>query len=181
VNIPGTLVGISHSGAIIYTTGQHWINNGRSLAGYWLDAAAYDGVQAALIDSLNLDRARGDLVVRPDGALLLVRSLANAPPAQFETWRLSEATGRFARLGVKPLLALPPDWVAIGALVAVKIGERVELYDATNPASITDVGAGALPHCLSADLDRSDGTIARGVWLPLGEYGVGVVKPGAGP
>ena len=53
VNIPGMLEGISHGGSVIYTKGMHYdeetlVTNNRE----WLDALAYDGVAAHLMDSL---------------------------------------------------------------------------------------------------------------------------------
>src|SRR5205823_4466060 len=54
VNIPGTLNGISHQGAVLYTVGTHWTTNQVMAWTQFLDASAYDGVSAHLIDSLAL-------------------------------------------------------------------------------------------------------------------------------
>jgi len=53
VNIPGSLMGISHGGNVIFTKGMHYdqetlVTNNRE----WLDALAYDGVAAHLMDSI---------------------------------------------------------------------------------------------------------------------------------
>src|SRR6185295_158203 len=52
VNIPGTLAGLSHGGAVLYTTGTHWTTNAETAWNEYLDASAYDGVSAHLVDSL---------------------------------------------------------------------------------------------------------------------------------
>ena len=54
VNIPGTLEGISHQGSVLYTIGTHWTTNQATAWTQFLDASAYDGVAAHLIDSLAL-------------------------------------------------------------------------------------------------------------------------------
>jgi len=53
VNIPGSLAGVSHGGDVIFTKGMHYdeetlVTNNRE----WLDALAYDGVAAHLMDSI---------------------------------------------------------------------------------------------------------------------------------
>src|SRR5439155_8235965 len=54
VNIPGALNGISHQGALLYTVGTHWTTNWSYSYTEYLDALAYDGVSAHLVDSLPL-------------------------------------------------------------------------------------------------------------------------------
>ncbi len=72
VNIPGALEGISHGGNILYTKGMHYdeetlVTNNRE----WLDALAYDGVAAHLMDSIAYSEQWPHLAeITPDGYVI---------------------------------------------------------------------------------------------------------------
>ena len=51
VAIPGSLIGTSHGGALLYTNGSHW-DEERKWDGNWFDASSYDGLEAHLVDSI---------------------------------------------------------------------------------------------------------------------------------
>ena len=51
VGLPGSLIGTSHGGALLYTYGTHWTED-RKWDGNWFDASSYDGLEAHLVDSV---------------------------------------------------------------------------------------------------------------------------------
>ena len=51
VALPGSLIGTSHGGALLYTYGTHWTED-RKWDGNWFDASSYDGLEAHLVDSV---------------------------------------------------------------------------------------------------------------------------------
>jgi hypothetical protein len=59
------------------------------------------------------------------------------------------------------------------AMLAVQHTDNsVTLFDATDGAALRRVGGSQPGGCLWFDLTRADGALGRGLWLPLGSYGV---------
>jgi alpha-tubulin suppressor-like RCC1 family protein len=176
VNIPGQLHGVAYQGALLYTMGCHWTTNGVTDNTEWLDASAYDGVTAALVDSLALPKAQPrPLLVQ--GTHLFIGHPANSTNLlpSMETWTLDE-TGRFRRLAALSLKSAASSLRCFGALLAFQSGDGLfALYDATDPAQLRAIGAGELSGCLGSDLNCADGGLSHGLWLPLGDYGLGAI------
>jgi hypothetical protein len=63
-------------------------------------------------------------------------------------------------------------------LAAQEADNSVALFDDSNPGALLRVGRGTQSGCLSFDLNQADSTVARGLWIPLGVYGVEQVHPG---
>lgn len=194
VNIPGTLAGLSHDGAVLYTTGTHWTTNTATAWTEYLDASAYDGVSAHLIDSLALPATWPRPLLVSGANIFLGR--ANNPgygpiigpvipladgtgsgaagdtlPA-LETWYLSDA-GKFQRSGSVTLTTSASTLAVFGTLLAVQQNDSsVTLFDASDGAALRRVGGSQPGGCLWFDLNRADGALGRGLWLPLGSYGV---------
>jgi hypothetical protein len=181
VNIPGRLTGISRQGAVLYTVGTHWTTNTSTAWIEYLDASAYDGVSVHLIDSLPLPESwPHPTLVLPDGTSLLVRgdyavAPGEVPPWVLESWQLSDA-GKFTRVGSARLPGPVSLLANYGALLAAQQTDNgLVLVDLTDPSALTQVGAGRPAGCTWYDLSRADGALARGLWIPLGAYGVGQV------
>nr|HVY69965.1 hypothetical protein [Verrucomicrobiae bacterium] len=182
VNIPGALQGISADGSLIYTSGNHWDPvKFESDGTEWLDASAYDGVSAHLVDSVNLPASwPHPLVVAGDYVYVgqvADQSQTDQPPALL-VWTLSSA-GKWTP--IKP--PVPLDGVAqslrvLGNLLAVQTSSaNVELLDITTPTAVKSIGGGIPGGCLWFDLASADGSLANGLWLPLGAYGVAHIAP----
>jgi hypothetical protein len=197
VNIPGALAGLSHNGAVLYTTGTHWTTNSATMWAEYLDASAYDGVSAHLIDSLVLPATWprpllvsgtdifigrsagsspypviGPVVPLAEPAGLTGSGAVNEVPSALETWYLSSA-GKFQRSGNVTLSTPASALAGFGALLAVQHTDNsVTLFDASNGAALRPVGNGRPGGCLWFDLQHADGAVGRGLWLPLGSYGV---------
>jgi hypothetical protein len=180
VNIPGRLQGVAYDGALLYTIGPHWTTNWSSYWNEFLDASAYDGVTAHLVDSLPLTNAwpRPVLVVETNvfiGHSGYNNGTTNVGPHSLESWSLSSA-GRFTQLG-SVALTLPATTLADfpGLLAAQDTDSTVLLFDSANPAALHPVGQSKRSGCLWFDLKQADGDSRRGLWLPLGAYGVATI------
>ena len=173
VNLPGLLKGLAYSGALLYTVGYHW-TNGTTDYQEWLDALAYDGVSAALVDSLALSKSATHPALIQDGTVILGNpSGTDTAVSAVEAWRLS-AAGKLERAGMLKRPAPVNAFAAFGHLLAVQSGTGAyELIDMTDPAQMQLIGAGQPGVCWYDDLRHADGALARGIWLPLGDYGVG--------
>lgn len=181
VNIPGSLVGLSHGGEVLYTRGVHWTSTGTSDWQEYLDASAYDGVKAHRIDSLPIpSTASRALLVSGTNVFIsrygtLPGGIGGASDAALDTWFLSQE-GKFTRsasLKVRTSVNALAEFE--GLLVTQFSDNALTLYDATDGTALRSVGEGAAGSCLWYDLTKADGALGRGLWLPLGAYGVATV------
>ena len=177
LSIPGTLQGISHQGALLYTIGFHCTSTNYYEGYEALDASAYDGVAAHWVDTLSLSNVyphpalvsgtnvflgRGQYYYGGDGTL---------PPA-LETWTLSSA-GKFTKLGSVRLPAAALELVSFPGLLAAQVDwSRVKIFDRADAAALRQVGDGPTAGCLYFNLRHADAAPARALWLPLDSYGV---------
>jgi hypothetical protein len=175
VNIPGALQGISHHGALLYTSGPHWDATGNTDWMDYLDVSAYDGVSAALVTSLKLPGTWPRPLLVQDGTVWLGDGTSN----ELEAWAMNEAGQLIQRSAVK--LSLPAQSLAaFGGLLAVQLNQRVELY-AANPAAPTLLAGGTPAGCVWPDLTRAAGSPTQGLWAPLQDYGVFSLPLGVKP
>ena len=56
-------------------------------------------------------------------------------------------------------------------VLAMRRGGRLSFYDARKPSALRELGSSNTCYWWSG-LDKADGSIERGVWLPLGSMGV---------
>jgi hypothetical protein len=173
VNIPGALQGLSHNGALLYTVGVQ----GASTNGYGgegaLQASAYDGVSAYLVDSVSLSNTAPHPVLVTGATVFLGRAsgMTNSVPPKVETWTLSSA-GKFTNLGSVILPGAASDLVSFPGLLTVSMdGIRVMVFDDSDPAALRQIGEGPTMVCLQFNLRDGDAR-ARELWLPLDDYGV---------
>jgi hypothetical protein len=174
VNIPGALRGLAKNGALLYTVGAHW--DAKTFTtdwSEWLDASAYDGVSASLVDSLALSASWPHPVLVDGNTIFIGRPPENdQAKALLGVWTLSDS-GKFVSLAPAVTLSLPAQNFAIfGDLLAVQLNEGIQLFDKSHPSSLISLGQEAFQSCLGYTLDTADGAVNRGLWLPLGDYGV---------
>lgn len=164
VNIPGSLLGIDRAGEIVYARGSDF--NGNEA----LSAASYDGVQAHLIDSLDL---KGNWP-RPsfaNGAVLYLGVPGtNNIGGQLESWKLG-AAGKFERVFAVDVKEPVQEIDLFGGLLVTQAG-LLSLYDARAPERPVLIGAGQPNACYGVQLGAADGSVQRGLWAPMGWYGV---------
>ncbi len=182
-SIPGTLIGTSHSGALLYTQGSHW-NEEHNWDGNWLDASSYDGLEAYLVDSIEQPRYWPQSYrVTDDGTLYLTFSeLEEVEPTEggqeqhiwayyMQSFALDE-TAKFALLDEIELETGIQQLADIGGRLVGQDNQRtLYLFDTMNPASLYVAGQGELDGCLWFNLNGAAGDIESGLWLPLGNYG----------
>lgn len=171
VSLPGALCGISHGGALLFTTATRHTGQTIRTSGDWLDASAYDGVAAHLVDSLPLTNGYSSPVLVHEGAAYVARAASgtNLPP-QLEAWILPE--GKFTRASAARLEQAAQVLGLFGNLLAAQGGEDVQLFDVSIPTVLAPLANSTAPGCAGFDLGAADGSVQKGLWLPLGEMGV---------
>jgi hypothetical protein len=176
--LPGQLTGLSHDGAVVYARSYHVAANGtRDYSVEWMDACAYDGVSAAVIDSLALSK-EWPRPVLVQGNYLLIGSADSTTNQlnRLETWALSDL-GRFTRLSAFSQKSAANVFAVFGNLLAVQNNDSsYELLDMTNPLKLVLVGQSTAGSCWYGSLTYADGLLDRGLWIPLGDYGVTKVE-----
>ncbi len=168
VSIPSQLVGISNAtadGAVLYTEGAHSQNT--AIYQQFLDASAYDGVSASLIDSVTLPDWSAPVVV--SGSTVFIGHSTTDSTGTLDSWSLG-STGKFIQLGTASLAQAPTQLCPVGNLLVAQAGTLTQLFDVSSPARLTLLDTADALYNLSLDL--SDGDPLRGVWIPLGDYGV---------
>jgi hypothetical protein len=181
VNLPGQLIGLAQSGALLFTAGPHWDDKWQTDWIEYVDACAYDGVSASLVASLkqSADWPRARAVA--DGMVFLAsKSPAPATSGLIEAWRLGEA-GAFTRRGEIALSSPASDLKALGTLLVAQTDRGLQVVDTANPAAMTIVGRGQSAGCTWPDLSLAVGESGSGVWVPLGAYGLLAVPLTAAP
>lgn len=182
VNIPNPLAGVADSGALLFSVGSHWSEDPNAYWLEYLDASAYDGVGAHLVDSLPLPAAWPHPVLVMNTEVLLANPGNNDPAntvvPTLETWTLP-GTGKFTRLGSLRLASTLSDLDAFpGMIASMDLEGNVELFDATDLSALRLVGTGRGPLCWWwPDLGHADGNLSAGLWIPLNAYGVTHVTP----
>ena len=179
VNIPGQLNGISHDGSLLYTVGTHWDENEATDWTEHLDASAYDGVAAHLVDSIPLGNWPHPVLVS-DSTVFVGHSGypstgTNVGPHTLETWTLLE-TGKFTKIGSVTLPTPAASLAQFPGMLASQSDEsRVLLFDNSNPGALREIGQNSFMGCVWFSLEHADGNRERGLFLPLGTYGIGTV------
>jgi len=172
VNIPGALEGVSHQGALLYTLARRPATETRNEWKQWLDATAYDGVEAHLVDSLALPAQAPSPVLVRDATIFVGRPAPNTNSTpQLEAWSLADA-GKFAKLCGRTLNSPAQNLAAFGDMLATQGSQELELFSAGNPSRLSLISGGGPAGCVGYNLENADGAASRGLWLPLGIYGV---------
>ena len=182
-SIPGTLIGTSHGGALLYTQGAHWTEE-HKWDGNWLDASSYDGLEAYLVDSVEQPRNWPQAYkVTGDGTLYMtfsdtekVEATEDGGERHVTTYYMQslalDETAKFALLDEIELETGIQQLADIGGRLVGQDNQRtLYLFDTAKPASLSVAGQGGLDGCLWFNLGNVAGDIKSGLWLPLGNYG----------
>jgi hypothetical protein len=175
VNIPGRLIGVSNGGARLYTFGCRYEVDGAPLVSRALHVSTFDGTAASFVDQLPLADYGDSYALDGDTVLLGVRGVV-ASPSRIQAWQLDGA-GRFQLLSETATGDASSLYVIRGLLVGGGSGSR-QLYDVTDAANVRDLGAfpQITQYWYGSDLRKADGSPSRGLWEPLGNYGVNFVE-----
>ena len=183
VAIPGSLIGTSHGGALLYTNGSHW-DEERKWDGNWFDASSYDGLEAHLVDSIEQPNSWPQShVVKSDGTLFLSFTertkvlkedgvvLRYDTQTYLQSFALDE-NGKFTLLNeIEPEKDIQQLKLIGGNLLGLDNRRGVTLFDTSDPASLRVAGQAGLEGCLWFNLENAVDNNGGGIWLPLGQYG----------
>ena len=183
VAIPGSLIGTSHGGALLYTIGSHWTEE-RKWDGNWFDASSYDGLEAHLVDSIELPTSWPQShVLKNDGAFLLSFTertkvleedggvLRYDTQPYLQSFALDE-NGKFTLLDeIEPEQDIQELSLIGGNLIGMDNLMGITLFDTSNPASLRVAGQAGIEGCLWFNLENAVDNGGDGIWLPLGQYG----------
>ena len=183
VAIPGSLIGTSHGGALLYTNGSHW-DEERKWDGNWFDASSYDGLEAHLVDSIEQPNSWPQShVVKSDGTLFLSFTertkvlkedggvLRYDTQPYLQSFALDE-NGKFTLLDeIEPEKDIQQLKLIGGNLVGMDNRRGVTLFDTTDPDALRVAGKAKLEGCLWFNLENTVDNNGGGIWLPLGQYG----------
>jgi hypothetical protein len=182
-SIPGTLIGTSHDGALLYTQGSHWMDD-HKWDGNWIDASSYDGLEAHLVDSVeqpqNWPQAH---IVTDEGILYMTFSeTEKGEPTEggesnyittyyMQSLTLDE-TAKFTLLDEIELEIGIQQLTEIGGHLFGQDNQRTLYLFDTLTASSLSVSARVTPKsCLWFNLGNVTGSIESEIWVPLGQYG----------
>lgn len=171
-SLPGRLNGLSHNGEMLYSVGSRfdpvkWTTDSNE----WLAASAYDGVAAHLVDFLALPQTwPHPLLIQGTYALLARPAESTDGKHVLETWTLS-GSGQFVRVGATQLGSPAQNLAILGNLLAVQGSGEVSLYNASQPAALSLLRKQEVSACLWFDLTFATGSLEKGLWLPLSDFG----------
>jgi hypothetical protein len=193
VNLPGELRALGQDGSLLYTVGPllNPADGSRDGTGCALHVSGFDGAAAHLLDQLPLPSVAQPFLVSGD-ALLVLRpqppqlwawdqvtnrytSGSNPAHTSLDTYSLGD-DGKFS----KPRSLTLDHELSLGqvhTLGVLRSNDRtIRLLDLANPLNPTDLGVYFVEGNGGSSLSNADGDAQRGLWLPLGQYGVDVIS-----
>lgn len=173
--VSGELLGLSHGGQLVYTR-----LNGSPALGQTaatperIQALAYDGLSASLVDSLEAGGPTGAaaVLVRDNGQVLVSRAaLTDADAARIEAWAVTGA-GRFAQQGSLAAGSPVASFHDFGDVVLATTGSSFLFLSAGGPETLSQTGFAERPCSLWSDFNTADASADTGLWLARGTYGL---------
>jgi hypothetical protein len=175
VNVPGTLLGVSHGGNMVYTTGPHYNAQGVSDYRQYVDAGAYDGTQFHLVASLLLPEQAQQPLVHQGGVFYLEGKYeATQSSTALLGWRLDDQ-GKWQEWGRLQFSGYPEKLVSLGAWLGVQSQGQISVVEAANVLRL--VAQSRVQGCFSPMVEYADGHLQTGWFVPLEAYGVLRVLP----
>ena len=181
VNIPGTLVGLGRDGTLLYTLAPHWDEEtGKTDWVPWLDASAYDGVAAHLVDSVRLSR-HWQHPVRVEDDLVHIgipggNSRGEPDTDHLALYRVTDRA-RWEKRAEVPLPREARSLHLLGDLLLAQVQEDVWFFDRSQPESLRFLGVGRPPGCFGLSLEHADASADGGILVPGGDYGISRLVP----
>jgi len=170
-NLPGTLIGIGHNGELLYTRGYNIKPFDTSAADELLSALSYDGVEAHLITSMGLGQDWPKPTTANGGYIYLgVAPSSTDKNSYLQVWTLNDS-GKLEVVNRHVLDSPAQQFKLVKDILAVQ-ANNILLMDARTPAAPALIGARQATTCYGVLLDGADGDVTRGLWVPVGWYGV---------
>lgn len=177
VNVPGTVIGVAANGELIHTRGYDgdpFTYSGEES----ISALSYDGVAAHLVATLKLDTRWPKPAISDEGYVYLGSPATTNEAPTLQVWTVSAAK-KFEQVETVTLSSAAQQLKQIDDLLVVQ-SSTIDLFNATDPADLVRIGSAPNDVCYGLMLDGADGEVTRGLWLPVGWYGVIHVPVGTG-
>jgi len=154
-------------GAVLITNSERVVK-GSAPIGRTLEASAYDGVDAYLLDRF-ATTARYGGADAADGTAVFLADAAS-PPGVIAIGYVPQ-TGRLARVG-RWNTATPDTLRAVNGYLLAATSGGLSLARIGAAGQLTELGTIQTPTNLSLRLDAAVITPNEGIWVPAGEHGV---------
>lgn len=175
VNIPGQLRGVELDGALLYTLGPRFDEQGQSDWRPWFSACAFDGVRASLIAGQPLPEDAWMAPVQTADGWAVVSWDYEDQRGSLELWRLS-GEGRFVHVA-KTVLDRPVGEISRrGEWLLLRAGQAVDVYQ-TAGGRLEERSRLSVAGCVGFELDRLAGKGPEFFWVPAGDYGLLELEP----
>ncbi len=178
INIPGKLIGLLRGATLLYTAGPAYDAENKPKDGRAIHVSGFDGTAAHFGDQIALTNDYDPYAL--DGETVLIGSQpawseTTPPTGHLQAWQLG-GDGKFQLAG-EIAATTTYTLTALHGLLISGYGDGQHLYDVSDPTHIVD--RGDFPTVgWSGSLTHADGNAARGLWEPLGEFGVSFVEFG---
>ena len=171
--VPGALEGLAYGGALLTMTAWK-TDSGDGGRVAWLDAGAYDGVSVRLLDSIRIaDERRSETyaVGTQGGVVYLARGGWGTDANRFvESWRIGDS-GKWSRLNRVDLSLVPEELRVFGDTMITRGGGALSAFPLSRDGGLSVELPSSIPGCFSGELQAGDGDSARGIWIPMWDYG----------
>jgi hypothetical protein len=188
ISLSGTLQGISHDGSVLITQGVHY--DSETLATdhrEWLDALAYDGVGAHLVDSIPFSDqwphiatvTRDGLVIAGQVRLDESTSQANPIPELYtiSNWMVNQS-GKFEQVGdVWSLPFAAYEFHLTGDSLLLRQGQDVWKFDLSSDGSMALTSLYQPFGCYGFNLPGTLIDDENHLWIPAFDYGADRLSP----
>lgn len=173
VELPGRLAGTALEGQLLFTTDDRTTGTTNVIVETVAHALAYDGVSAFLMDTLplaNLSQGESALTLSHDERLLVARGTYSGGEAgEVDAWSVGD-DGKFVRTARLTLPARPSEFHSRGPLGLVRTSDGITLLD-LRPQAVRVIRHAADAGCSYYWIERGDGSLTDGAWLPANEIG----------
>jgi hypothetical protein len=180
VNIPGELKGLGEAGTLLYTAGFAPSLTASGYTQTWqysLQASNYDGALAHLIASQPIASSYA-LAINANSVFFVAAANESGSSYDLQAWKL-DGDQNFQMLDKKPLNAGASSLRLFGDLLAVQTWNgKLALFDATDAGALQVIDTEAIDASWYTDVENATGAIDRGLWRPLGPYGVQFIELG---
>ena len=174
LTLPGRLVGLTHGGNILYTTGHTYSNEGEpNMRENAIHASAYDEVSVRLLDTYPVNSLPWQTVTSNDA---LIYSEWNSDEQSYYLHALTiSSQGKIRNVSQLILPSWPQTLQERDGLVIGSFGgtEGVMALDFSDLESPEIIAKWTIQGCIYPNIQNLSGSRENGFWIPLGIYGIG--------
>lgn len=174
LEIPGLLEGLSSDGTRLFTSGDFdgsAVPTNTDSAHQYLQASAYDGTAATLLDVLDLGENSGVITSAGDFVYVSSYTADDSGAGILDAFGL-DPNAKWQKLAEQPLADASSQLATFGQLLASEDWSGdVALFDITG-GGLQPLGQFPASNVSGGNLQQAAGSLGQGLWLPLGLYGV---------